>query len=90
MYISNENFIDIYIASHVVPVTNYKSITASSQRTVTPLPAMCKFYPKCTNTMCTFFHPKPCRFGKNCINKVECNFYHFDLPNVDKLKWVAS
>lgn len=79
-----------FLASHVVPVTNYKKIVT------TPLPALCKFYPKCSNTLCEFYHPKPCKFGKNCTNKVECNFYHFDLPSTvpmssrNKMKWVAS
>lgn len=82
-------------ASHVVPVSNYKKIVT------TPLPTLCRFYPNCSNTLCEFYHPKPCKFGKNCTNKVECNFYHFDLPvptppshqsmpMKNKLKWVAS
>lgn len=73
------------LSSHVVPVQNYKSIIA------TPLPAICKYYPNCTNSVCNFYHPKLCRFGKNCMNKVECNFYHHDIPPIkDKFKWVAS
>lgn len=74
-------------ASHVVPVTNYKKLVPSS------LPALCRFYPNCSNTLCEFYHPKPCKFGKGCTNKVECNFYHFDLsslPIKNKMKWVAS
>ncbi|XP_055301894.1 zinc finger CCCH domain-containing protein 14 [Sitodiplosis mosellana] len=81
------------LASHVVPVTNYKKIVT------TPLPTLCRFYPNCSNTLCEFYHPKPCKFGKSCTNKVECNFYHFDLPtptnnttmpSKNKMKWVAS
>ncbi|XP_055375127.1 zinc finger CCCH domain-containing protein 14 [Condylostylus longicornis] len=73
------------LSSHVVPVQNYKTITT------TPLPTMCKYYPNCSNTNCTFYHPKLCRFGKNCLNKIECNFYHHEIPNLkDKFKWVAS
>uniref|UniRef100_U5EVZ3 Zinc finger CCCH domain-containing protein 14 n=1 Tax=Corethrella appendiculata TaxID=1370023 RepID=U5EVZ3_9DIPT len=71
------------LASSVVPVQNYKSIIA------TPLPPICKFYPSCTNTLCPFYHPKVCRFGKNCINKVECNFYHHDHVAKDKFKWIS-
>lgn len=61
------------LASHVVPAANYKSISAVT-------PSMCKFYPNCVNPACHFYHPKPCRFGKACANKLECNFYHHDLP----------
>ncbi|XP_055641853.1 zinc finger CCCH domain-containing protein 14 [Toxorhynchites rutilus septentrionalis] len=79
------------LASSVVPVQNYKTITAK------PLPALCKFYPGCTNGMCPYYHPKMCRFGKHCMNKVECNFYHHDLPgsdyhevpSKDKFKWIS-
>lgn len=83
----------VFLASHVVPVSNYKKIVASS------LPTLCRFYPNCSNTLCEFYHPKPCKFGKSCTNKIECNFYHYDLPNgqqnapvpmKNKLKWVAS
>ncbi|XP_028025196.1 zinc finger CCCH domain-containing protein 14 isoform X1 [Bombyx mandarina] len=62
------------VASHVIPVANYKSISSVA------VPGMCKFYPGCVNPMCHFYHPKPCRFGKNCTNKLECNFYHSDVP----------
>ncbi|CAB3255857.1 unnamed protein product [Arctia plantaginis] len=61
------------IASHVVPAANYKSISAV-------VPNMCKFYPNCVNPACHFYHPKPCRYGNNCANKLECNFYHADVP----------
>ncbi|KAL1378163.1 hypothetical protein pipiens_001492 [Culex pipiens pipiens] len=89
------------LASSVVPVQNYKTITAK------PLPALCKFYPGCTNGLCPYYHPKMCRFGRNCMNKVECNFYHHDLPgggsgsggglgadfhevhSKDKFKWIS-
>ena len=83
----------IPVASHVVPVTNYKKIVT------TALPTLCRFYPNCSNTLCEFYHPKPCKYGKSCTNKVECNFYHFDLPappnnasmpSKNKMKWVAS
>lgn len=83
----------ISTASHVVPVSNYKKIVASG-------PTLCRFYPNCSNTLCEFYHPKPCKYGKNCTNKIECGFYHYDLPTVpnasaavpskSKLKWVAS
>ncbi|CAH0400211.1 unnamed protein product [Chilo suppressalis] len=66
------------ISSHVVPAANYKTISASSMAN------MCKFYPNCVNPACLFYHPKPCRYGPNCLNKLECNFYHSDLPTT---KW---
>lgn len=85
------------LASSVVPVQNYKTITAK------PLPQLCRFYPGCSNgDLCPYYHPKLCRFGKHCMNKVECNFYHYDLPggiggpldhhevpSKDKFKWVS-
>ncbi|XP_035437723.2 zinc finger CCCH domain-containing protein 14 [Spodoptera frugiperda] len=61
------------IASHVVPAANYKTISAV-------VPNMCKFYPNCVNPTCHYYHPKPCRYGKACVNKLECNFYHADVP----------
>ncbi|XP_054725874.1 zinc finger CCCH domain-containing protein 13 [Anastrepha obliqua] len=73
------------LSSHVVPVQNYKSISAT-----TAASTMCKYYPTCTKVGCTFYHPKPCRFGKNCINKLECNFYHHEVQSSSKFKWVAS
>ncbi|XP_047516919.1 zinc finger CCCH domain-containing protein 14 isoform X2 [Pieris napi] len=61
------------VASHVVPAANFKSVSSS-------IPNLCKFYPSCANPSCHFYHPKPCRFGKACANKLECNFYHTDVP----------
>ncbi|CAD6991374.1 unnamed protein product [Ceratitis capitata] len=74
------------LSSHVVPVQNYKSISAPTAASTT----MCKYYPTCTKAGCTFYHPKPCRFGKNCINKLECNFYHHEVQSSNKFKWVAG
>ncbi|XP_069359992.1 zinc finger CCCH domain-containing protein 14 isoform X2 [Maniola hyperantus] len=68
------------VASHVVPAANYKSISAVT------LPSMCKFYPGCVNPACHYYHPKPCRYGKACANKLECNFYHHDVAH----KWKYS
>ncbi|KAG8229363.1 hypothetical protein J437_LFUL009678 [Ladona fulva] len=55
-----------------------------------PAQIQCKFFPKCTNVNCKFFHPKPCRFGKAC-NKYDCPFMHEreQLPPKEKLKWVC-
>ncbi|KAH8310479.1 hypothetical protein KR044_001555 [Drosophila immigrans] len=74
------------LSSHVIPVQNYKSISAPA--TATTATTMCKYYPNCTKVGCTFYHPKPCRYGKNCINKLECIFYHPEMQS--KFKWVAS
>ncbi|XP_043864257.1 zinc finger CCCH domain-containing protein 14 [Drosophila mojavensis] len=74
------------LSSHVIPVQNYKSISAPV--TATTATTMCKYYPNCTKAGCTFYHPKPCRYGKNCINKLECIFYHPEMQS--KFKWVAS
>ncbi|CAB3247153.1 unnamed protein product [Arctia plantaginis] len=66
-----------YIAtSHVVPAAKFKSKSAI-------VPNMCKFHPNCLNPACHFYHPKPCRYGNNCTNKLECKFYHADVT----LKW---
>lgn len=51
---------------------------------------VCKFYPNCNKSTCLYYHPKPCRYGKNCINKLDCLFYHHELPPSSKFKWVAS
>ncbi|CRL02088.1 CLUMA_CG015277, isoform A [Clunio marinus] len=71
------------IASSVVPVQNYKSIS------ITPNTTICKFFPGCTNTNCIFLHPKVCKFGKACLNKFDCNFYHFETSSKSKFKWVS-
>ncbi|CAH2041307.1 unnamed protein product, partial [Iphiclides podalirius] len=63
------------LSSHVVPAANYKTICAAG------VANMCKFYPNCVNPACHFYHPKPCRYGKACVNKLECNFYHNDVPS---------
>ncbi|XP_075144981.1 nuclear polyadenosine RNA-binding 2 [Haematobia irritans] len=77
------------LSSSVVPVQNYKTISST---TVTgPVSATtCKFFPNCTKSACPFYHPKPCRYGKNCINKLECLFYHHEVLSSSKFKWVAS
>ncbi|XP_065354829.1 zinc finger CCCH domain-containing protein 14 [Calliphora vicina] len=77
------------ISSSVVPVQNYKSI--SSTAITGPVSSTtCKFFPNCTKTSCPFYHPKPCRYGKNCINKLECLYYHHEIPSSSKFKWIAS
>lgn len=68
------------VASRVVPASNYKTITSS---TVTTL---CKFYPNCSNPTCHFLHPKLCWYGRGCLNKLQCNFYHHELPKPNKWK----
>ncbi|XP_025831766.1 zinc finger CCCH domain-containing protein 14 [Agrilus planipennis] len=47
----------------------------------------CKFFPNCSNAHCTFYHPRPCRFGKFCKNKSECNFLHSPVPPKQSLTW---
>ncbi|CAB3255859.1 unnamed protein product [Arctia plantaginis] len=62
-----------YIAtSHVVPAAKFRSKSAI-------VPNVCKFHPNCLNPACHFYHPKPCRYGNNCANKLECKFYHADV-----------
>ncbi|KAM3960199.1 LOW QUALITY PROTEIN: nuclear polyadenosine RNA-binding 2 [Aphomia sociella] len=62
------------LASHVVPAANYKSISPAAVANI------CKYYPNCTNPACHYYHPKPCRYGTACVNKLDCNFYHTDYP----------
>ncbi|XP_052749577.1 uncharacterized protein LOC128200376 [Galleria mellonella] len=66
------------VASHVVPArtitANYKSISPGV------VSRACKYYPNCLNTACHYYHPKPCRYGKACSNKLKCKFYHSDIP----------
>jgi zinc finger CCCH domain-containing protein 14 len=72
-----------FTASSIVPVRNYKSISITSTSTI------CKFFPVCSNTNCPFLHPKICNFGKGCLNKFDCNFYHFETASSSKFKWIS-
>lgn len=80
-YVKLKSF--LFPASSVVPVQNYKSIS------ITPNTTICKFFPGCKNSNCVYLHPKLCKFGKDCINKFDCNFYHFELSSKSKFKWVS-
>jgi hypothetical protein len=63
-------------------------ITATSPVKMTGQPMQtCKFFPNCANVNCTFYHPKPCKFGKYCKNQGECNFSHTFVPNKSSLTW---
>lgn len=39
---------------------------------------LCRFHPNCTKLLCKFYHPKVCRFGRNCVNRTDCTFWHYD------------
>ncbi|KAL4715622.1 hypothetical protein ACJJTC_006201 [Scirpophaga incertulas] len=69
------------LSSHVVPSANYKSISTVG------LASLCKFYPNCVNPGCSFYHPKPCRYGVACLNKIECNFYHAEVATTTKWRY---
>lgn len=56
----------------------------------TSTPMVCRFFPNCSNVQCTFYHPKPCRFGMQCMNKSVCTFYHPAVPSKSQLKWSAT
>ncbi|KAI4463571.1 zinc finger ccch domain-containing protein 14 [Holotrichia oblita] len=69
-----------YIASRIVPSTGVISIAKQALQT-------CKYFPSCNNLHCTFYHPKPCKFGKFCKNQAECNFSHKFVPKNTNLTW---
>ncbi|XP_076321582.1 nuclear polyadenosine RNA-binding 2 isoform X2 [Tachypleus tridentatus] len=50
--------------------------------------APCKFFPKCRNTNCPYFHPMLCKFGNSCRN-AHCPFLHSQAPPPQHLKWTA-
>ncbi|CAG9819601.1 unnamed protein product [Phaedon cochleariae] len=50
-------------------------------------PSVCKFFPKCININCPFFHPRMCRFGKFCKNLGECSFVHAGVVSKGSLTW---
>jgi len=73
------------LASSVIPVSNYKSISVAPNNTI------CKFFQNCTNfPNCKFMHPKICKYGKACANKFDCNFYHFEMSSKSKFRWVSA
>ncbi|KAK7068376.1 hypothetical protein SK128_002885 [Halocaridina rubra] len=53
-----------------------------------PAKIKCRFFPKCTNMSCPFFHPKACFYGTSC-NQASCPFSHPEIPTGAKLKWIA-
>lgn len=50
-------------------------------------PPICKFFPKCANISCTYYHPKLCKFGKYCKNKKDCSYSHANAVNKSSLTW---
>ncbi|XP_022242228.1 zinc finger CCCH domain-containing protein 14-like isoform X2 [Limulus polyphemus] len=50
--------------------------------------APCRFFPKCKNINCPYFHPKLCKFGNFCRN-AQCPFLHSQAPPPQHLKWTA-
>ncbi|XP_062591531.1 zinc finger CCCH domain-containing protein 14-like [Saccostrea cucullata] len=56
----------------------------------TNTPITCRFFPNCSNVQCTFYHPKPCRFGIKCMNKPTCSFYHPSVPSKSQLTWTSA
>ncbi|KAM9496060.1 zinc finger CCCH domain-containing protein 14 isoform 3-T3 [Clarias gariepinus] len=50
--------------------------------------SVCRFFPKCKRTDCSFYHPKPCRFAAHCT-RAGCTFYHPPtlVPPRHALKW---
>ncbi|XP_053497266.1 zinc finger CCCH domain-containing protein 14 isoform X2 [Ictalurus furcatus] len=53
--------------------------------------SVCRFFPECKRTDCTFYHPKPCRFAAHC-NRTGCPFYHppASVPPRHALKWTKA
>ncbi|XP_045616739.1 zinc finger CCCH domain-containing protein 14 isoform X2 [Procambarus clarkii] len=55
---------------------------------IRPTKVKCKFFPKCTNMSCSFFHPKACFYGISCT-QANCPYTHPTVPMGAKLKWIA-
>ncbi|KAI5607475.1 zinc finger CCCH domain-containing protein 14, partial [Silurus asotus] len=53
--------------------------------------SVCRFFPECKRTDCTFYHPKPCRFASHC-KRSGCTFYHppASVPPRHALKWTKA
>ncbi|KAF4091969.1 hypothetical protein AMELA_G00015690 [Ameiurus melas] len=53
--------------------------------------SVCRFFPECKRTDCTFYHPKPCRFAARC-KRAGCPFYHpaASVPPRHALKWTKA
>ncbi|KAK2846270.1 hypothetical protein Q7C36_011124 [Tachysurus vachellii] len=53
--------------------------------------SVCRFFPDCKRTDCTFYHPKLCRFAEQC-NRAGCTFYHpaTSVPPRHALKWTKA
>ncbi|XP_053087728.1 zinc finger CCCH domain-containing protein 14 [Pangasianodon hypophthalmus] len=53
--------------------------------------SVCRFFPECKRTDCTFYHPKPCRFAAHC-KRAGCTFYHppASVPPRHALKWTKA
>ncbi|KAL1505412.1 hypothetical protein ABEB36_004984 [Hypothenemus hampei] len=50
----------------------------------------CKFFPNCNNIKCPFFHPKLCKFGKDCSNIAECTFSHQFITKSKHFSWISK
>nr|XP_023013400.1 zinc finger CCCH domain-containing protein 14 [Leptinotarsa decemlineata] len=70
---------------------NHIGITSTSSKLSIKLPVtqpqICKFFPKCTNITCSFYHPKLCKFGKYCKNQADCSYSHALSVSKTNLTW---
>ncbi|XP_076034592.1 nuclear polyadenosine RNA-binding 2 isoform X2 [Oratosquilla oratoria] len=64
------------------------SVVVKPKPPAPPSATKCRFFPKCTNMTCKFFHPKACRYGTSCMTS-NCPFSHPEIPTGAKLKWIA-
>ncbi|XP_075470702.1 zinc finger CCCH domain-containing protein 14 isoform X3 [Ascaphus truei] len=75
-------------ASRRVPVPPLRTVPVAIPH---PDAQVCRFFPACRNTECSFYHPKHCRFNTQCT-RPDCKFYHpsVSVPPRHALKWTRS
>lgn len=70
---------------------SHRAVPPPSKPVPTQSSSVCRFFPECKRTDCTFYHPKPCRFAAHC-HRAGCAFYHptAPIPPRHALKWTKA